>query len=165
MRARPHSLHRLFHKAMRHEGHRSKGGTLCPCHVSLSSAPLCLLQKAIDVTAIEVYRSCLVPVLTFERDYPSGLPYREGQLYAQPQPLSTPGPASPIIYRCLDLWLLCRNVYLSSPWILRRPTFRPWKARKQKTLYDQHDRVLAPLSFPKQASSLKKARLKLLSFS
>ena len=73
-----------------------------------------------------------------------------------------------IIYRFLlgALVTLCRNVYRSSPWIQRSPdTTQPHilplggrgKERgNKKTLYGTiiHDReVLAPLSFPKQASS------------
>jgi hypothetical protein len=134
-----HCLHRLCHQATR-VGERKGEGTLCPCHVSLSFAQR-FLQKVIDVTVIGVQRSCLVSVLTFERNLSSDPPYREGQLYAQPQLLSTPGP--PLLLS-IDAWTmvaLLETCIDSSPWILRSPTFRPWEARKQKTLYDQHDRA------------------------
>ena len=147
-----------------HEGRRTKGGTLCPCHVSPSSTLLATGSYQCDWNRGSSPLSSL-SVLISKETFPPGPSYQEGQLYAQPQPLSTPGPAL-LYYLSIDAWTHGCSVgtcIVSSPWILRRPTFCPWKARKQKTLYDQHDRALAPLSFPKQASLPRKARLKLLS--
>ena len=91
--------------------------------------------------------------------------YREGQLHAQPQPLSTRLEPSSLlsIDFCLDRGCpLSERVTVSSPWIQRSPTFCPWwkaerGAETKKNLVSDHihDReVLAPLCFSRNRPPL-----------
>jgi hypothetical protein len=138
--------------------------TLSPCHVSVTPSPSCSLQEDV-VTAIGVLP--LLPCL-HQPNFLSkhllwfGLTERGSCMHSHSH-LPTPGPSSLLsVDFCLDPWLpSVGTCIVSSPWILRSPTFCPWWKRKgsaetKKTLYGTiiHDReVLAPLSFPKQASS------------
>ena len=85
----------------------------------------------------------VVSALTLFRDFPAILCYDKGQarVHSHYQRLDH------LSLLSIDAWTVVTlggNVFRSSPWIQRPPSFTQKGRKQKKTLYDRHDRVLLP---------------------
>jgi hypothetical protein len=94
------------------EGRRTKGETLCPCHVSPSPTLLATGSYQCDCNRGVSPLSSL-SVLVFERNFSPGSVLPRGAAVCTATATGNAWTSSSLlsIHRCLDPWLLCRNVY------------------------------------------------------